>query len=211
LREGYDMSQVDTFLGRVEVTLTTVLQENTQLRARLVACDYATQYTQLVGHSAADIVAGAREGADRTIATARREILAILAQTWHRADALECGAREQAFAGQREAHVPCHQDVQRHVEDLHVFIADYSHLLRRSLRTQVGQLEGLLDELVTPHSGSATPAPSVMPMTAHHPADDYPASAHSAADRPPVPTQPMPQLAGPQVRTPLEGPCADEH
>lgn len=46
LREGYDLAQVDAFLGRAESTLTLLTEQNAELRAQ-AAAQPATVVTQL--------------------------------------------------------------------------------------------------------------------------------------------------------------------
>src|SRR4051812_7336189 len=41
LREGYDLAEVDTFLGHVETAFTMLVQENTELRAQAIAAERA--------------------------------------------------------------------------------------------------------------------------------------------------------------------------
>ncbi|HEY0542423.1 MAG TPA: DivIVA domain-containing protein [Actinoallomurus sp.] len=85
VREGYEMAQVDTFLDQVEATVSRVLQENAELRARPQAGFSA-------GESAPYIVALAQEAADRAIAMAQEEARKIVTE-----------ARDRAEATQREA------------------------------------------------------------------------------------------------------------
>ncbi|MCW2900836.1 MAG: hypothetical protein JWO67_3101 [Streptosporangiaceae bacterium] len=90
LREGYDLSQVDTFLYEVENTLHRVLRENAVLRARL---HDPRQHRPTAAEGASRIVAMAQETADRAIATAQQEARDIVAEARDHAEAVKREAR----------------------------------------------------------------------------------------------------------------------
>jgi DivIVA domain-containing protein len=91
LREGYDLAEVDAFLGRVETTLTRLLRERDELRNRPV-CRHAD------GEGAGRVLARAQEMADEMIAEAYEEAERILAAAHDKAAALEREAEQRQRA-----------------------------------------------------------------------------------------------------------------
>jgi DivIVA domain-containing protein len=196
LREGYDLAEVDTFLGHVETTFTMLVQENTELRAQALAAEHARPTQE----NAARIMAMAQDSAERVLAAADQQAQAILTQ-----------ARDRAVVSPQESHALCRQELERQVEEFNAFIADYNHRLQHRLRTQVDQLRSLLDELTIPGEsialGDAGPTPPSQPPPM---AADHPAGAHSATGRHPASAQPTPQPVGPQARIPTSGPDPED-
>jgi DivIVA domain-containing protein len=185
LREGYDLAEVDTFLGRVETAFTMLVQENAELRAQAIAAERARPTEQ----SAARIMAMAQDSAERVLAAADQQAQAILAQ-----------ARDGAVVP-RESHALCQKELERRVQEFNAFISDYRHRLQHGLRTQVVQLQNLLDEFTAPGDAGPTSPSQPPPMATGHPA-----GADSVIGRHPAPTGPTPQPADPQACTPAGGP-----
>ncbi|GII32660.1 DivIVA domain-containing protein [Planotetraspora mira] len=165
LREGYDLAEVDRFLGQVETTLSRVLRDNEELRVRQDQAEQNIQRAVLSpGDSAVRIVEIAQEAADRTLAMAQEEAHAILARAQEQAEMVESDALGRAALLQREAR-ESHRDVlERRVEGLHAFVADLGARLREIVDGEIGRLHGLLDEL--PDFGG------VQPILAQHAASD---------------------------------------
>ncbi|MFC0861815.1 DivIVA domain-containing protein [Sphaerimonospora cavernae] len=134
LREGYDLAEVDRFLGLVEITLTRLLRENDELRAA-----QAQQEPPLSGENAVRIVEIVQEAADRTITMAHQEAQAILAD-----------ARERAALQERETRDSRHAALDRRIEGLHAFVAGFGNQLKESLDGQLNRLHNLLDGLQDP-------------------------------------------------------------
>lgn len=93
IRAGYNLAEVDSFLGQVEMTLITLFQENSTL-SRLAATTPMTVHP--VGDSATRLMALAQETADRVIAAAHQEAERIVAEARARAEAVEFELEEQA-------------------------------------------------------------------------------------------------------------------
>ncbi|WP_371786522.1 DivIVA domain-containing protein [Streptosporangium subroseum] len=193
LREGYDLAEVDTFLNHVETTLTMLMQENTELRARAIAAEHAPGHAGAASESAARIMEMAQDSAERVLATADQQAQAILAQ-----------ARDHAIVLQQETQTLCQQDLESRVEEFNAFVTDYSHRLTHSLQAQVGQLQSLLDELTISGDAGPASAPSQSMAT------DHPAPLHSATGRQPASTPPIPRPASAQACTPAGGFAADD-
>ncbi|WP_329081278.1 DivIVA domain-containing protein [Streptosporangium sp. NBC_01469] len=136
LREGYDLAEVDTFLGQVETTFTVLVQENAELYARVSAAERAARQARPAEERVTRIMAMAQDSADRMLAAAEQQAEAIVAQ-----------ARDRAAALRKEVHASCGQELERRTEEFNTFAADYGDRLKRSLQAQADQLQSLLGEL----------------------------------------------------------------
>ncbi|MER6176505.1 DivIVA domain-containing protein [Streptosporangium sp. NPDC001681] len=183
LREGYDLAEVDTFLGHIETTFTTLVQENAELYARAAAAERAARHDGPAEERVTRIMAMAQDSADRMLAAAEQQVEVILAQ-----------ARDRAAVLRQEVHASCGQELERRTEEFNAFAADYGDRLKRSLQAQVDQLQSLLGELADFGELGLTPPPSPI-ATGRQPASRQSAS-HPAGDTP----------AG----TPAGGPAAEE-
>lgn len=103
LREGYDLAEVDTFLGEVESTLIRVLWENERLNARLNAGRAPLQIPPPAGDSAARIVTRAQRSADEAISLAEQEAGVIVTEARALAETIEREALDRAAALERDA------------------------------------------------------------------------------------------------------------
>lgn len=132
LREGYDLAEVDAFLGQVEATLTRLLHERQELRQRPVSRDCG-------GEGAGRVLARAQEMADEMIAEAHEGAERILAAARASAATLEREAEQRhraAMAALEEARAEQEREI--------------GHLLGRAaagLSEQIRQQQGLLAEL----------------------------------------------------------------
>ncbi|MGP3920133.1 DivIVA domain-containing protein [Nonomuraea sp. 10N515B] len=132
LREGYELAEVDTFLGRVEATLTRLLHERQELRQRPASRDCG-------GEGVGRMLARAQEMADEMIAEAHEEAERILQAARESAATLEQEAQERhraAMAALEEARAEQEREI--------------SDLLGRAaagLSEQIRQQQGLLAEL----------------------------------------------------------------
>lgn len=133
LREGYDLAEVDRFLGLVEITLTRLLRENEELRAA------RSQEPPLSGENAVRIVEIVQEAADRTITMAHQEAQAILADARERAASLREEIRDRRDA-----------TLERRIEGLHAVVAGFGNQLKETLDGQLNRLHNLLDGLQDP-------------------------------------------------------------
>ncbi|MFC0556943.1 DivIVA domain-containing protein [Planotetraspora thailandica] len=164
LREGYDLAEVDRFLGHVETTLSRVLRDNEELRAKQDQIEQNAQRASSLGDSAVRIVEIAQEAADRTMAMAQEEAQAVLARAREEAETVESDALGRAALLQREARDSQREVLERRVEGVHAFVAELAARLRDNLDAEMRTLHALLDELHDP--GGAPP----------------PAAQHAAAD-----------------------------
>lgn len=142
LRGGYDLAEVDRFLGLVEITLTRLLQENEELRAA-----QSNQPPPLSGENAVRIVEIVQEAADRTVTMAHQEAQAILAD-----------ARERAAALQRESRKTRDATLERRIESLHAFVTNFGNQMKESMDGQLNRLHNLLDGLRDPDDDDDTDA-----------------------------------------------------
>lgn len=172
LREGYNLSEVDAFLARVESTLTNLYRENAELRRRR-SIDWREARPEARGglppqprHSAAATVPGWQEQAASAtiIAAARQEAESILAEARQQAEALNYEALEQALALQQQTHAPCQAELERQATVMDAAITDYRRQLTQRLAAHIEQLSGLLSDhdasaagRPTPPAASATP------------------------------------------------------
>ncbi|MFE3448798.1 DivIVA domain-containing protein [Nonomuraea sp. NPDC059194] len=171
-REGYDLAEVDAFLGQVEVTINTILRENTELSAQLAAAQAIRPGSAAVGDSAARIVAVAQEAADQALSDARGMAEQILAEARAQADTLLGEAAQM----NREAA----ENLQRS-----------RNRVRNILQMPVGELRGLLDEF-EPDRGEAATLPRAMTARdvalvqqharAHQPGPPQPGAHQPGAD-----------------------------
>ncbi|MEU4536573.1 DivIVA domain-containing protein [Streptosporangium sp. NPDC023825] len=151
LREGYDLAEVDTFLGHVETTFTMLVQENAELHARATTAERAARHAGPAEERVTRIMAMAQDSADRILAAAEQQAEAIVVR-----------ARDRAAVLRKEVHASCGQELERRTEEFNAFAADYGRRLRHSLQAQVDQLQRLLGELAG--FGEPGPAPP-SPMT----------------------------------------------
>jgi DivIVA domain-containing protein len=155
LREGYDLAEVDGFLGRVESALGRLLRENKELKTRLAAATSAAlDAPPPPGDRAARIVQVAEEGADRLIATARKEADAIVAQARERAEGLGRDTLDRILELQRQAQNTRREVLDQRLQDLQGLVVDFDSVLRQCFHDHTDQLLKLLDELGDP--GQAT-------------------------------------------------------
>ncbi|WUE13314.1 DivIVA domain-containing protein [Nonomuraea sp. NBC_00507] len=131
LREGYDLTEVDAFLGHVEASLGVLLRENAELRARNTS-DVRSKA------DSARIIALAQETADRAVAAARQEADRITREARDQAEALIEESLDQAAA---------QQALERQVHSLNRSVTDYRERMANTLQTQLSQIEDLLAEL----------------------------------------------------------------
>ncbi|GAA4556999.1 DivIVA domain-containing protein [Planotetraspora kaengkrachanensis] len=158
LREGYDLAEVDVFLGLVEATLNAVLQENRELRARPLEPDEGPQPARS-GDSATRIIELAHEAAERTVAKAHQEANAILGQARARAEQLRHDALNTGAALQRATTHEAHkQAMGRGIQTLHAFIADFDTHMKQTLDGRITHMRTLLDQL---HHNGESPTPQV--------------------------------------------------
>ncbi|WP_436762956.1 DivIVA domain-containing protein [Streptosporangium sp. V21-05] len=148
LREGYDLAEVDTFLGQVETAFTVLVQENAELYARATAAERAARQAGPAEERVTRVMAMAQDSADRMLAAAERQAEVIVAQ-----------ARDRAAVLRQEVHASCGQELERRTEEFNAFAADYGDRLRRSLQAQVDQLRSLLGELADIGEPGMTPPP----------------------------------------------------
>ncbi|GHH69805.1 hypothetical protein GCM10017673_20870 [Streptosporangium violaceochromogenes] len=176
LREGYDLAEVDTFLGQVEVALCRTLQENADLNARLKeavarAPQHTAQHTaRPAGDGSPRIVAPVQEAAEREIAKAREEAGRLVAEAYVRAEAVEREALDRAEVFESEVH-------ERHraaVDNLNATRAELSALVRdygdrligcledqvRQMRLLILQVEGRGERPRGSHTAQAPRPPS---------------------------------------------------
>ncbi|GII56613.1 hypothetical protein Pth03_50020 [Planotetraspora thailandica] len=180
LREGYDLSEVDTFLGLVETTLTTILRENDELRARSRQIAHEVQQARSpLGDNATRILEIAHEAAERTVAKAQQEAEAILTQARDRAEQIENDALGKTAAVRRAAaHGTHHREaLGRRIQTLHAFIADFDTHMKQTLDGQIGRMRTLLDQL----HGHDSPQPVFGSHTAGA-ADHRPVNSHAPGD-----------------------------
>lgn len=158
LREGYDLAEVDGFLGRVESALSRLLRENEELRSRVntTACA-ALEAPPSPGERAARIVEVAEEAADRIVATARKEADTILTQARERAEDLGRDTVERMLELQRQAQKTRREVMERRLRDLQALVADFDSVLRQCFHDHTDQMLRVLDELEDP--GQAHPHP----------------------------------------------------
>ncbi|WP_370017458.1 DivIVA domain-containing protein [Planotetraspora sp. GP83] len=159
LREGYDLAEVDRFLGRVEAALIRLLRDNEELRARAAAAQHSVgcgrQLSPAVeGESAVQLVDVARAAAERTLALAHQEAQVVLAQARGKAEQVEQAALDKAAGLRREAAGIPHQELESRIQVLHSFIATFGSGLKDTLDGQINRLHTLLDELHDPGDDS---------------------------------------------------------
>lgn len=149
LREGYDLAEVDTFLGEVEFTLRRVLQDKQRLSVQLAACRGAPEED-----GGARVLARAQRAAEVMIAQAEQEALTIVAEARTLAAAVEREAFERATALEREVRERHRQIThsldtactaqQRAIDDLRELVDRHGGLLTEVLDGQVEHLRDLL-------------------------------------------------------------------
>ncbi|MEV4251250.1 DivIVA domain-containing protein [Streptosporangium canum] len=215
LREGYDLAEVDNFLGEVEFTLSEVLWENEQLNARLLA---ASRTPQQILSSASDnatrIVTRAQQSADAAITQAEQEAKVILAEARNLAETIEREALDRAAALERDAQEKHRQTAealdnayaaqQRMIDDLHDLVHHQGSRVKETLDGQVGQLQSLLQgvkERGGPLVALLHPQPAA-PFTAD---EQLP-----VAGQQPMPTQQTSRSAGARTSAPLDGLLTDD-
>ncbi|MBO3749882.1 DivIVA domain-containing protein [Streptosporangiaceae bacterium NEAU-GS5] len=134
LREGYDLAEVDAFLGRIEATLAALHARNAELAARI-----ESPSTGPATAAAARLMALAQQAADELIAMAHEKARAVVEEAGHHADAVRRELAEQAAAFERQVR-------DHHTRDPHVFHRDHSHQVRQSLAVQAAYLHHLMTE-----------------------------------------------------------------
>ncbi|MER7130072.1 DivIVA domain-containing protein [Streptosporangium saharense] len=150
LREGYDLAEVDTFLGEVEFTLRRVLQDKQRLSVQLAACRGAPEEED----GGARVLARAQRAAEVMVAQAEQEALTIVAEARTLAAAVEREAFERATALEREVRERHRQIThsldaactaqQRAIDDLGELVDRHGDLLTEVLDGQVEHLRDLL-------------------------------------------------------------------
>ncbi|GAA4585740.1 hypothetical protein GCM10023194_29280 [Planotetraspora phitsanulokensis] len=156
LREGYDLAEVDAFLGLVETALTTILQQNQELRGRSLRTDEAPQPIPS-GDSATRIIELAHETAARTVAKAHQEANTILSQARARAEQLQHDVLKTGAALHRASTHETHKEaLGRRIQTLHAFIVDFDSHMKQTLDGQITQMRNLLDQL---HHHGESPTP----------------------------------------------------
>ncbi|MBP2706170.1 DivIVA domain-containing protein [Microbispora sp. RL4-1S] len=147
LREGYDLAEVDGFLGRVETALSRLVRENEELKARLSSTPDCTalEAAPSPGARAVRIVEVAEEAADRIVAMANKEAETIVAQARRRADGLGRDALEKITELQRQAQETRREVMERRLQDLRLIVADFDAVLRQCFHEHTEHLLALLD------------------------------------------------------------------
>ncbi|MEU0164101.1 DivIVA domain-containing protein [Streptomyces iakyrus] len=136
LREGYDLSEVDSFLSRVEVVLSALLQQNAGLQSELQAAGQATQQALASrGARPERIIALAQTVADQAVAEAFDKAKQIVAEAEARAASIERNAREEAARMRHE------------VGGLQEAATEYRSQLKASLEMQLRTAEHQLRRL----------------------------------------------------------------
>ncbi|MDP4505396.1 DivIVA domain-containing protein [Nonomuraea turcica] len=153
LREGYDLTEVDAFLGHVEASLGVLLRENAELSARNTS-DARSKA------DSARIIALAQETADRAVAAARQEADRITREARDRAEALVEESLDQAAA---------QQALERQVHSLSRSVTDYRDRLANTLQTQLSQIQHLLAELTEIGDSRPTSSSDADPITDRQP------------------------------------------
>jgi DivIVA domain-containing protein len=166
LREGYDLAEVDTFLGMVEITLSALMRDNDELRGRLKeAVRLARKAPPPPSAKAGRVVEIAHEAAERVVGMARQEADAILAQARRQAEELENEVVERVVTLQRQAREAQREALERRIHDLQTFITDFGDRLRDGLNGHADPLDALLDELCGAAERSASPEEGEPPPT----------------------------------------------
>ncbi|MFF0312172.1 DivIVA domain-containing protein [Streptosporangium sp. NPDC004379] len=164
LREGYDLAEVDQFLGQVETTLIRVLCDNADLRARAADGDGGR-----AGGGEDERVSGiARRAADRTLALAHQEARAILEQARRTAEQLERAAWRNASARHPRSPSVSPEALDERIQRLHTAVAASGSGLRDAIDGQISRLHTLLDEL------RDLTRPGQAPPSARHAAPERP-------------------------------------
>ncbi|MEV7004901.1 DivIVA domain-containing protein [Streptosporangium sp. NPDC051022] len=221
LREGYDLAEVDTFLGEVEATLSRVFWENEQLNVQLTAISHTSrQASPSTGDSAARIVARAQQSADETIMRAEQEAVMIVAEARTLAETIEREALDRATALEQETQERHRQAVQalddactvqrRRIDDLHDLVLHHGDRVLETLDGHVGQLQNLLQSLKDqtprlPAPTSPEPPHSLSPTTPPQAPQPPPARPLPPATSPRSP-QPTASPQVPQVTAPTRSP-----
>lgn len=171
LREGYDLGDVDNFLGEVETTLAALYRENEELRAR----------PGTAPESAARIVGLAHETAERAVAAARQEAAGIVERARERAAAIEDEARRSASALLDEAGAR-HREATEAVEA----VVRHGARLREGLGDRIDHMRTMLADLEQQHRTLPPLTPSPLtppPLTPSPPVHVAQPTAGSAAAR----------------------------
>lgn len=166
LREGYDLAEVDQFLGQVETTLIRVLCDNADLRARAAADGDGGRADGGEDDRVSDI---ARRAADRTLALAHQEARAILDRARRTAEQVERAAWRNASARHPRSPSVSPEALDERIQSLHTAVAASGSGLRDAIDGQISRLHTLLDEL------RDLTRPGQAPPSARHAAPDRPA------------------------------------
>src|SRR5689334_3928901 len=143
-RNGYDETEVDTFLDEIEVEMTRLTEERDELRRKLEAAQSAPP-PQPVASEAEEMLRRtlllAQRTADETVATAQSEAERMTTEARTQATAMLQQAQEQAAAaiGDLERR---RQALEQHIEGLRAFEREYRTRLKAYLESQLRDLEG---------------------------------------------------------------------
>nr|WP_127356873.1 DivIVA domain-containing protein [Actinacidiphila soli] len=136
LREGYDLGEVDSFMGRVESVMSALVRENAGLREQREAAVRAAQQTLPSRNGSAErLMAIAQKVADEAVAEASERAEQIVKEAEARASSIERQVRDHT-AG-----------IQREVGGLHEFAAEFFGRLRARLYEQHQAIEAELSRL----------------------------------------------------------------
>ncbi|MFI6738659.1 DivIVA domain-containing protein [Nonomuraea sp. NPDC050451] len=146
LRAGYDLAEVDAFLSTVETTISLLWQDNAHLRERLAAATPAP----------ADTLAAAEEGAREIVENARQEAWQILTEARADAERVRLDAAAAAEALTRTARLAYQEAIEEQLDQFDTVLAEHGRQLQDSLRSQLGRLRGVLEDVATPGHGVHT-------------------------------------------------------
>ncbi|MGW0058848.1 DivIVA domain-containing protein [Streptosporangium sandarakinum] len=165
LREGYDLTEVDQFLGQVETTLIRVLRDNAELRARAAVNGNGERPAGGEGAHVSDIV---RQAADRALALAHQEARAILEQARRTAEQLERAAWRDASTRHPRDPAVSPEVLNERIQSLRAVVTASGGDLKDALDGQISRLHALLDEL------RDLTGPAQAPPSARHAAPERP-------------------------------------
>ncbi|MEU7897500.1 DivIVA domain-containing protein [Nonomuraea sp. NPDC049152] len=151
LREGYDLTEVDEFLSRVQTTLGLLWRDNAHLREQLAAA-LATQPAPRPSDAR---VAAAHRAAEGIVAAARRQSEEILAAAHDQAEPVRRDAAQADGAMLDDARLPTRQAIEDQIDQINAAVAEHGRQLHRSLHDYLAQIRRLQADLTPPR-----PAPS---------------------------------------------------
>ena len=169
-KRGYDEDEVDAFLDVVEAELTRLIEENSDLSARLTefeaggtpAPSGAAAPSEAAHTQAARLLGLAQETADRLTEEARTESEKMLAEAKSHSDALVSDATTRAEAAERDSRIKAealdaqakarYDDVlgkladekvalEKKIEDLRRYEREYRGRLKSWISDQLSQLD----------------------------------------------------------------------